>query len=1286
MGTLQAFKIADLLMELPVWSRIAPHLPNKEMKRRSRAKTMRTQVLKTKEADGRLAEIEKEHEAALEESRTPGQRPFPPSGPQLKLYSRWRRHDYAIEFVKSVADLILTIDTKNGLKVCQAEDSRILFRLLLPEFSCLTPYLAPPEPAQEANLEQGEEQVHFQRPEALGASSLLVLPAWASEGCTEIAPTDRVDCQKMDEGSCTAAGCCWSPVDPNPENLPWCFFSDKKVQTCKIGADPKAPFSDAELEEVLKYFEANLDAEGTGEVMASPDHATGPGGDYYFAWARDGALSMNAYLQSKGSLKDMEAKMDAWISWLERSQNQPDPNNINILVEPKYLIPEGTPFTGGWCRPQNDGPGLRAITAMAYAGLKPAIRDRVWALVKQNLDWVAGNYESETCDLWEEVRSPDFFWNRYTMRKALMQGAAFAKSVGDEGRASNYSAAASTLSSKLSSHIDSSGYVFESSNRRKDTAVIEAFNVGDMDDGVFAPLSKEVAATLSELSSLFCRSYAINQDAASKGMPGVLFGRYEGDSYDGGNPWVLLTASAATLLYRQAAAAAHSQPSAEAKKLLTDLLGREPTPQNLLGAGDALLLLMKKYLTNGMHMNEQIDRNSGELKSAKDLTWNYSNILKAMKARKAVAESDPSQLLGVTLGNSRGALETVEFPWSSPDVEVFSSQASHGGPVLQVDYLLPIEIFVSVGKDDTVRFWSSALHLLREVFFPQPCSTVAFLRLPDMDSSAGHGDVLVGFAAHVERVPMEVWARGVKHEKLGTHPLDSTMRSSQGSKASGFTKSTTLEEDELLLQELYTFSPEDEDVLGERPPSTEIVKVVDEEVAPRKRRTGAVMDFRGAPVMPLGILGGLAADMVGVEERLAHRPEALEHVPHEHSQVLDQGDFRAITRYHAGYYDWTVNPSAMVDAPRGCAIRGVTGDGNVAIVTSVGVGHLRGEGHSFERPAEAQEANRDELPAQASLEEIGEDPSGELLDEAQMAQGSPSPRPPTSASAATSASVTGATTIRRLDTRQQLRTESRTSARTGEVRGPIEECVEETDDEGAVIEEEEEVEDTWRNLRIARGVPHRADVPKPQTQNIANTDADAAKMLRERGKLIDAPEGIETNFLSRITNKKTEWIYCGVDNVQVARRTARKMVHQTIDEGEGLKLWTATGRLRTGHRAPPQRALPKCYVPLPPEHLWERPPMTRSEVTERRIIEAARSPQSGHWMQELALESAEFGQVQRPLIASARVRPRGGQSSRSPSSVTVTSAAETDTSSSVGRPGLPRKVSFNLPQVPKTQR
>ena len=34
----------------------------------------------------------------------------------------------------------------------------------------------------------------------------------------------------------------------------------------------------------------------------------------------------------------------------------------------------------------------------------------------------------------------------------------------------------------------------------------------------------------------YCRSFAINQQAAQSGVPGVLFGRYEGDSYDGGCP------------------------------------------------------------------------------------------------------------------------------------------------------------------------------------------------------------------------------------------------------------------------------------------------------------------------------------------------------------------------------------------------------------------------------------------------------------------------------------------------------------------------------------------------------------------------------------------------------------------------------------------------------------------------------------------------------------------------------------------------------------------------------
>jgi glucoamylase len=369
-------------------------------------------------------------------------------------------------------------------------------------------------------------------------------------------------------------------------------------------------------------------------VVAAPDHDTGPGGDYYYAWQRDGALSMNAFLQTTPKLEDVEEKMMHWISWVERSTKQSDAQG-DIFVEPKYLIPSGKPFPGGWCRPQNDGPGLRAITLMNYAAVKADVADRAWNSVKEELDWVAANYTSEGCDLWEEVKSSDFFWNRYTMRKALIMGADFASVVGkDLSRSSNYKAKAAEITAQLSSHVEEDGFVFESVNRKIDTAVIEAFNVGDLDDGVFAPLSKEVIATLVGLSRTFCKAYDVNQQQAVAKKQGVLFGRYEGDTYDGGNPWVLLSASASTLLYRQSLAMSKGATVPSGTDLET-LLGQDVTASNLLGAGDAILNFMKTYLTNGMHMNEQIDRNTGALLSAKDLTWNYANVLKAMKARDA---------------------------------------------------------------------------------------------------------------------------------------------------------------------------------------------------------------------------------------------------------------------------------------------------------------------------------------------------------------------------------------------------------------------------------------------------------------------------------------------------------------------------------------------------------------------------------------------------------------------------------------------------------------------------
>lgn len=44
-------------------------------------------------------------------------------------------------------------------------------------------------------------------------------------------------------------------------------------------------------------------------------------------------------------------------------------------------------------------------------------------------------------------------------------------------------------------------------------------------------------------------------------------------------------------------------------------------------------------------------------------------------------------------------------------------------------------------------------------------------------------------------------------------------------------------------------------------------------------RTGMVMDFRGPPVIPLGVLSSSAADMTGVQERCDSRATQDKFVP-----------------------------------------------------------------------------------------------------------------------------------------------------------------------------------------------------------------------------------------------------------------------------------------------------------------------------------------------------------------------------------------------------------------------
>lgn len=129
--------------------------------------------------------------------------------------------------------------------------------------------------------------------------------------------------------------------------------------------------------------------------------------------------------------------------------------------------------------------------------------------------------------------------------------------------------------------------------------------------------------------------YQINKQDSSAGVPGVLYGRYQGDTYAGGNPWQLATAALASLFYRAAAhVLQHGAPSAQALAVWKNAINSPsdlPTSASALAQvfaaqGDGVLLRLRRHVQGkDWHLDEQIDRNTGFQLSAEDLTWSVSS-------------------------------------------------------------------------------------------------------------------------------------------------------------------------------------------------------------------------------------------------------------------------------------------------------------------------------------------------------------------------------------------------------------------------------------------------------------------------------------------------------------------------------------------------------------------------------------------------------------------------------------------------------------------------------------
>lgn len=496
----------------------------------------------------------------------------------------------------------------------------------------------------------------------------LALTSALRDECS-IDDSSKTDCGVVGTTSdeCEAKGCCWA--ESSTDGTPWCFYKEGAQTNC-FGAQKnlKEPFSNSEVDTMRSYFLANVNIDNKGGVVAAPDQDT-PGGSYYYHWMRDGALTMRSVLETSANMSDVEDSLKSYVQWVLLTGSESDTNGEDIRTEPKFNLPDGDLFTDPWCRPQNDGPGLQAITLIKFAdqlmaqGDQEYVKKYLWTgdqaqynggAIKFHLDYVSDDngYSSNTCDLWEEIRSSNFFWNRVTMKKAMHMGARFAQDMGDSSSSTKYSSVESTIAATLrDDHYDTNGkYIFEDVSRTKDSAVIVGLNSGydeDIDGNSWlAPTSVEVAGTVSAYNTLFCTEYAVNNADTDGGITGVLYGRYGGDNYAGGNPWVLSTAALAQLLYRGASYILdNGLPSTDALDMWATALnlgkGASDLPSDpsavatlFAASGDGVLLRLRKHVeADGFHLAEQIDRNTGKQISATDLTWSYAEVLNAMDKR-----------------------------------------------------------------------------------------------------------------------------------------------------------------------------------------------------------------------------------------------------------------------------------------------------------------------------------------------------------------------------------------------------------------------------------------------------------------------------------------------------------------------------------------------------------------------------------------------------------------------------------------------------------------------------
>lgn len=246
------------------------------------------------------------------------------------------------------------------------------------------------------------------------------------------------------------------------------IFSAALSNTCtKPNLDSNFPGFDNAYETMYEKFIENLNISNSGGVVSSPDYDT-PGGSYHYHFMRDAAIAMKSYMIINDfQIEKILSTMDRYFNWVGARQRGMNPHGYWVYTEPKFNVPQGYIYSGPMCRPQTDGPGLRATTIIAYAKalldanvqVEKTVWGKLWrsngyGVIQMDLNFINDHWKEYGCDLWGETRSNEFFWNQMSLHQALTLGAEFATIANDFNAQKKYASTAEEIKKALLNHYN----------------------------------------------------------------------------------------------------------------------------------------------------------------------------------------------------------------------------------------------------------------------------------------------------------------------------------------------------------------------------------------------------------------------------------------------------------------------------------------------------------------------------------------------------------------------------------------------------------------------------------------------------------------------------------------------------------------------------------------------------------------------------------------------------------------------------------------------------------------